>query len=387
MMVVNEATRARDRRDKAPATKARALPEAENASKSPRDDPRSVGLPSAGWEAYIMVDALKNFMSTMTDTIMQQISKQVKKVEEAVSSTWPLPCFKCVPAAGCEPSYGHASVASHHHSGGRREAPCADRNDRSRAENHDQSIGAEASHSRRLSMDDQQGQPRPQHRMQRTYEEAPGSKSKSIPLGVKGRPLGNAEPWNVALTASVRAVPLEIGAASSLTSMTVPFSTPFSTKIVKAPHYEKVKMPNVDLYDGTTDLEEHLGVYRAQMYVQDVDDAAYCRFFPATLKEVAQAWFNGLAPESVSCFQDLNDRFVSQFIASRKQRRTSIHLSKIKQGPQESLADFIKCFHQEAVLIPDLEDRVADTSFLNGLKSGRFKFSLTKQKETTLQRH
>jgi len=29
-------------------------------------------------------------------------------------------------------------------------------------------------------------------------------------------------------------------------------------------------MPTVDLYNGTTYLEEHLGVYKAQMYVQDV---------------------------------------------------------------------------------------------------------------------
>ena len=35
-------------------------------------------------------------------------------------------------------------------------------------------------------------------------------------------------------------------------------------------------------------------------------------------------------------------------------------------------------------MIPDLEDRVAYTSFLNGLKSGCFKFSLAKQNETTL---
>jgi len=77
------------------------------------------------------------------------------------------------------------------------------------------------------------------------------------------------------------------------------------------------------------------------------------------------------------------DKFVSQFIASWKERRTTIHLSKIKQGPQESLIEFVKRFHQEAVLISDLEDRVANTSFLNGLKSGRFKFSLSEQKETT----
>jgi len=76
-------------------------------------------------------------------------------------------------------------------------------------------------------------------------------------------------------------------------------------------------MPTLDLYDGTTDPEEHLGIYKAQMYVQDVDDASYCRYFPALLKGVLQSWFNGLPPRSITCFQDLADKFVSQFIASR----------------------------------------------------------------------
>ena len=48
------------------------------------------------------------------------------------------------------------------------------------------------------------------------------------------------------------------------------------------------------------------------------------------------------------------------------------------------MAKFVKRFHKEAVLIPDLEDGVVYTSFLNGLKSGHFKFSLAEQKETTL---
>ena len=53
-----------------------------------------------------------------------------------------------------------------------------------------------------------------------------------------------------------------------------------------------------------------------------------------------------------------------------------MHLSKIKQEPQESLMEFVKRFYQETVPIPDLEDGVAYTSFSNVLKSGRFKFSL-----------
>ena len=76
-----------------------------------------------------------------------------------------------------------------------------------------------------------------------------------------------------------------------------------------------------------------------------MDDTSYCRYFPATLKGVAQSWFNDLPPWSIAYFQDMADKFVGQFIASCKEKRTSIHLSKIKQGPQESLAEFMKRFH------------------------------------------
>ena len=91
----------------------------------------------------------------------------------------------------------------------------------------------------------------------------------------------------------------------------LPFSTSFSAEIINAPRYGKVKMSTLDLYDGTVGPEEHLGVYKAQMYVRDVDDVGFCRYFPATLKGVVQSWFNGLPPGSVACFQDLADRFVS----------------------------------------------------------------------------
>jgi len=47
-----------------------------------------------------------------------------------------------------------------------------------------------------------------------------------------------------------------------------------------------------------------------------MDDVAYYQYFPANLKEVAQLWFNGLPPGTISYFQDVVDRFVSQFIAS-----------------------------------------------------------------------
>ncbi|KAJ8434694.1 hypothetical protein Cgig2_030264 [Carnegiea gigantea] len=42
-------------------------------------------------EAYITVDALKNFMTTMRDNLLQQVTEQVKKTVEVTSSIRALP--------------------------------------------------------------------------------------------------------------------------------------------------------------------------------------------------------------------------------------------------------------------------------------------------------
>lgn len=55
----------------------------------------------------------------------------------------------------------------------------------------------------------------------------------------------------------------------------IPLSMPFSAEIINAPKFGKVMMSTVELYNGTMDPEEHLGVYNAQMYVQDMDYTAW----------------------------------------------------------------------------------------------------------------
>ena len=70
--------------------------------------------------------------------------------------------------------------------------------------------------------------------------------------------------------------------------------TPFSQEITEAPRLKRVKMSSIELFDGTTDPDDHLDVYKVQMCVQDVDDAICCQYFSATLREIAQVWFNCL---------------------------------------------------------------------------------------------
>ena len=89
-----------------------APPEVQDASGSSRENSRSASPRLSKREAYVTVDALKNFMIVMTDTINRQVLAQVKRATEAANSTKPLPHFDYVPTAGCEPSHRQDRVRS-----------------------------------------------------------------------------------------------------------------------------------------------------------------------------------------------------------------------------------------------------------------------------------
>jgi len=59
---------------------------------------------------------------------------------------------------------------------------------------------------------------------------------------------------------------LKIGNSSERGSLSR-YSTPFSREILEAPHLSMVKIPSIELFDRTTDPDDHLNVYKAQMYV------------------------------------------------------------------------------------------------------------------------
>jgi len=43
------------------------------------------------------------------------------------------------------------------------------------------------------------------------------------------------------------------------------------------------------------------------MYLQDVDDITYCRYFRVTLKRVTQNWISRLMPGNITYFTELCD--------------------------------------------------------------------------------
>ena len=120
------------------------------------------------------------------------------------------------------------------------------------------------------------------------------------------------------------------------------------------------------------------------MYVQDVDDAMCYWYFPGTSRGIAQKWFNDLPSGSITSFLRLAELFSTHFVTGKRERKTSIHIVKIRQAKGEDLKEYMMRFNQEVVLIPGIQDGVAYAAFLNELLSRRFNFSLVEGKVITL---
>ncbi|XP_058113308.1 uncharacterized protein LOC131256421 [Magnolia sinica] len=109
-----------------------------------------------------------------------------------------------------------------------------------------------------------------------------------------------------------------------------------------------------------------------------------CRGFSITLTRSAQSWYRQLKPNSVGSFAELNKLFLTQFISGKKSRKPTSHLFTIKQGPKESLKDFIARFNEEALQVKDYDDKMAPFAMFSGLKEGKFTFFIGKNPPKTL---
>ena len=81
------------------------------------------------------------------------------------------------------------------------------------------------------------------------------------------------------------------------------FQPPYSEEIMSAPLLKTFKMPNLVIYDGKGDPNEHLNVFRSWMDFEQVSSLARCRAFPLTLAGPAQAWHSKLEPRSIFSFE------------------------------------------------------------------------------------
>ena len=101
------------------------------------------------------------------------------------------------------------------------------------------------------------------------------------------------------------------------------------------------------------------------------------------LKGPTRIWFSRLTPSSINTFKELSAQFTSHFIGGYRYKRSTTCLMSIKQREDETLRSYMTRFNKEALSIDEADDKIL-VAFTNGLRKGKFLFSLYKNDPKTM---
>ncbi|XP_065623417.1 uncharacterized protein LOC136064902 [Quercus suber] len=160
--------------------------------------------------------------------------------------------------------------------------------------------------------------------------------------------------------------------------------SPFTALVNSFPLPQKFRMPQIESYDGVKDPLDHLETFKTLMHLQGLLDKIMCRAFPTTLKGPARIWFSRLMPNSISTFKKLSAQFTSHFIGGYRYKKYTACLMSIRQREGETLRSYITRFNKEALSIDETDDKILVAAFTNGLRKGKFLFSLYKNNPKTM---
>ena len=90
--------------------------------------------------------------------------------------------------------------------------------------------------------------------------------------------------------------------------------SPFMHKIEERMLPQRFTQPTFTVYNGRTDLMEHVSHFNERMDALSTNEALMCKVFPSNLGPMAMRWFDGLAADSINSFRELTRAFGSRFI-------------------------------------------------------------------------
>ena len=91
-------------------------------------------------------------------------------------------------------------------------------------------------------------------------------------------------------------------------------------------------------------------------------------------------------PNSINTFKELSTQFTLHFIGGHRYKKSTACLMSIKQREDETLRSYITRFNKEALSIDEANDKILVAAFTNGLRKGKFLFSLYKNDPKTMSK-
>ena len=145
--------------------------------------------------------------------------------------------------------------------------------------------------------------------------------------------------------------------------------SPFTTEVLECHVPSKFHLPQLELFDGLKDPQDHLNTFRTTLGLQQPPDEILCHSFPITLKAAAREWFAKLPNSSIDNFEQLSNAFLRHFIGGQRLKRPADYLLIVKQGETETLRSYVKRFTRETLEVDEADDKVQLTTFKAGLRS------------------
>ena len=121
-------------------------------------------------------------------------------------------------------------------------------------------------------------------------------------------------------------------------------SSPFVPAILNQDAPPHFALPKFQMYDGLQDSFDHLMHFRQIMTLQTDNDALLCKVFSSSLAGPALSWFHRLAPNMITSFRCLFEKFVTQYMCSVRRKQSVTSLFHVRMGRSESIRDFMKRF-------------------------------------------
>ena len=88
----------------------------------------------------------------------------------------------------------------------------------------------------------------------------------------------------------------------------------FTQRIDRAKLPHRFAQPTFTIYNGRTDLVEHVSHFNQRIVVYSRNKALMCKVFPSSLGTVAMSWFDGQDEGSIGSFQELTRAFGARFV-------------------------------------------------------------------------
>ncbi|VFQ98450.1 unnamed protein product [Cuscuta campestris] len=161
--------------------------------------------------------------------------------------------------------------------------------------------------------------------------------------------------------------------------------TPFSRRIMSCPLPDNFKTPQIKAYNGTTDPQDHIARFGANVVMYAYPEEIKCRCFLATLEGQACEWFHKLPKGSIDKWSDLAHKFLEHFASSRRQKLPFSHLLNVKIRKGEQLREFINRWEKEARDVQGADDQALIAMLQAALPQGDVRKELRRNPLSTYQ--